>query len=520
LAGSPNLQPTARRWQWFSWIVLIRTGAQLKKESRELSMSISTIRCELLMMIAVIAFVAALTSDPGFAAKREGVKQDGTSSVSDYPTSIRRPRGIYVVVVPDTTHGAAKADFDALVSNPAVSGLAIRMFWSSLQPAKDRYDFSQLDTAFASAAAAHKTVQLILVPGFGTPTWVLSEIASCDDLLTAPAEGGAPEGKHAGHAAAGKRSDGARGGHEGRHAADASTDSGGHEVASSKGQASCGKVTFEVSEGRAHTEKQQLPLPWNPVYKRYWKAFLAEVAARFGGRDTLVSIAVAGPTAESVEIIVPRAGDQLERWAQLLELFYRNPSYHRSDKAFVDEWDAAVSLYGELFRNITIVLTRGSGLLNFTRGQGSAAQASIVSSFAAHSIGANAKATQTSGMKACRETEAGIKGVKELSSSGPVLGGAQFDTSFSQKPAAEGCRASCDKEAAVCQSVTPALALSNVLSVYFDGTPAGNVYGASNGTARMNYLQIYEKDIQFASTQPAVQTTLEQASHRLLMQAR
>jgi hypothetical protein len=489
-------------------------------------MSISSIRCAFLM---AITFVAALTSDPGTAAKRdrEGAKETRASPASDYPDSIRRPRGIYAVVVLDGAR-AAKADLDALVSNPAVSGLAVRMFWSSLQPAKDRYDFSVLDTAFASAAAAHKTIQLILVPGFGTPSWVLNEIASCDNLLTASAEGGGKEGKHAGRAAAGDRNDGERGGHraaasgarEGKHAGSASPDSGGHEIAASKGPASCGKVTFEVSEGRAHGDKQELPLPWNPVYKRYWKAFLAEVATRFGARETLVSIAVAGPTAESVEIIMPRAGDQLERWAQLLELFYRNPSYHRSDKAFVDEWDAAVGVYGEVFHNITIVLTRGSGLLNFTHSQGSAAQASIVASFAAHSIGANAKATQTSGMKACRETEAGIKGVKELSSSGSVLGGAQFDTSFSQKPNAEGCKASCDKEAAVCQSVTPAQALSNVLSVYFDGTPAGNLFGASRGAARLNYLQIYEKDIQFANTQPGVQATLQQVSQRLLMQAR
>jgi hypothetical protein len=295
-------------------------------------------------------------------------------------------------------------------------------------------------------------------------------------------------------------------------------------VAESEGAASCGKASFDVSEGRAHGQKQELPLPWNPAYKRYWKAFLTEVAARFGTRDAFVSIAVAGPTAESVEIILPRAGDQLERWAQLLHLFYRDSSYQRSDKAFVDEWDAAVTVYGEVFRNITIVLTRGSGLLDFTRGQGNAAQSSIVSSFASHAVGANAKATQTSGMKACRETEAGIKGVKELSSNGsyspPILGGAQFDTSFSQKPATEGCPASCDAAAPICLSITPAQALPNVLSVYFDDTPDGNFYHATNGVARMNYLQIYEKDIQFANTQPAVQAILEQASQRLLMQAR
>jgi hypothetical protein len=497
------------------------------------SMSILSIRCRFLMAAAV---VAAVTCDPSGAARRDreaakqerdAAKQARTSPASDYPSSIRRPRGIYAVLVLDGAR-AAKADIDATMSNPAVSGLAIRMFWSSLQPAKDRYDFSILDTAFASAAAAHKTIQLILVPGFGTPAWVLSEISSCDNLLTAPAEGGSKEGKHAARAAAGNDSEGggrghrkaAGGGREGRHAGGAKAEGGGHEVAASKGAASCGKATFEVSEGRAHGGKQELPLPWNPVYKSYWKAFLTEVATRFGTRETLVSIAVAGPTATSVEIILPRSGDQIERWAQLLEIFYRNPSYHRSDKAFVDEWDAAVSVYGDVFRNITIVLTRGSGLLNFTKGQNDAAQASIVSSFAAHPVGANAKATQTSGMKACRETESGIKGVKELSSRGPVLAGAQFDTSFSQKPAAEGCKASCDKEAAVCQSVTPAQALSNVLAVYFDGTPAGSSYGAARGPARLNYLQIYEKDIEFAKTQPAVQATLEKVSHELLMQAR
>jgi hypothetical protein len=36
----------------------------------------------------------------------------------------------------------------------------------------------------------------------------------------------------------------------------------------------------------------------------------------------------------------------------------------------------------------------------------------------------------------------------------------------------------------------------------------------------MNYMQIYEKDIEYADTQPAVQAILLQASQRLLAQAR
>ncbi len=142
---------------------------------------------------------------------------------------------------------AATADLDALVNNPAVSGLAIRMFWSSLQPAKDRYDFSQLDAAFASAAAVHKTVQLILVPGFGTPAWVLSELSSCDDLLSAPADRRRPaEVASGGHAA--KAGGGRAGKASGRRAE--SSDRCAQRAAVSGEAPSCGKATFDVSEGR------------------------------------------------------------------------------------------------------------------------------------------------------------------------------------------------------------------------------------------------------------------------------
>ena len=414
--------------------------------------------------------------------------------------TIRRPRGIYAVVA--ETRGNKAADYDALLSNPAVSGLAIRTFWSSLQPEKSRYDFSSLDAAFAAAAAKHKTIQLILVPGFGTPSWVLDELPSCDDV---PLAAGEPaKGRRGGRAAA-----------RGQPAPSTHTESA---------HAPCGKATFEVSEGRANGEKRALPLPWNPTYKSYWKAFLTAVAARFGTNDAFVSIAVAGPTAESVEIILPRSGDQLERWAALLEVSYRDASYHRSDRAFVEEWSAAVSMFGEVFRNVTLVVTRGSGLLNFTHGQNEAAQAEIMSAFGHHAVGPNAKATQTSGLKACRDTVGGIKGVKEMSAdsslSPRMLGGAQFDTSFSQKPANEGCAASCDAAAPACRGVTPRQALTNVLSVYFEGTPAGDLFGASKGPAPMNYVQIYAPDITFAATDPAVQAMLEQASQRLLAQAR
>jgi hypothetical protein len=413
------------------------------------------------------------------------------------PSSTRKPRGIYAVVVMDS--GRAP-DLKALLNNSAVSGLAIRMFWSSLQPAQDKFDFKTLDAAFDSADAVHKTIQLIIVPGFGTPAWVLNELSTCDSALTAPATGG---GKGKADKAHGKNKERQVGGHPG-------------EATSAP---KCGKASFEVSEGKASGQTQELPLPWNPVYKRLWRAFLTEVASRYGKRDAFVSISVAGPTAESVETILPRTGSQLDRWGELLQMFYTDPKYQQSDQAFIDEWDAAATMYGDVFSDVTLVLTRGSGLLDFTKGQGKDAEASIVSAFAGHKLGTNARATQTSGMKACRETKSGIQGVKETASGGTVLGGAQFNTSFSQKPAAEGCT-DCNAEAKVCTIITPAEALANVLKVYFDGTPDGESYGATKGSARMNYMQVYEKDIEFANGDSKVQAALDLASKRLLDQAR
>jgi hypothetical protein len=445
-----------------------------------------------------------------------------------YPETVRRPRGIYAVVVLEESGAKGGADPEALLKNPAVSGLAVRAFWSLLQPARDRYDFSRLDAIFALAAAHHKTVQLIVLPGFGTPSWVLDELTSCDALkastTAAPDSGrGGKGGKHGAHEATREKA------HSGPHAEahghaarkGASTpETGPTETAS----APCGKQTFDVSEGSRHGESKPLPLPWNPVYKAYWRTFLTAVASRFGTNPGFVSIAVTGPTAESAEIIVPRSGDQLERWGELLELSYHDPSYHQSDKAFVEEWEAAAAMYGQVFHGVTLVLTRGSGLLNFTKGQSGEAQSAIVSSFERRPAGSNAKATQTSGLKACRETNGGIRGVKETASnrslSPPVLGGAQFDTAFSARPASEGCTASCDATAAACTTVTPAQALANVLSVYFDGTPAGAAFHSANGAASLNYLQIYAPDIAYAGTQPSVQSMLEQANARLLAQAR
>jgi hypothetical protein len=280
--------------------------------------------------------------------------------------------------------------------------------------------------ASGTAEPDGNTVQLIVTPGFQSPSWVLGQIDSCDRTFPTP-------------------------------------------------PSTCGKVTFtgfsEISDGDV------LPLPWNSIYKNAWQTFLTALAAQFGSNPALVSISVAGPTAASEEMILP--GDTNshnpqsdsglspnQMWLDLLSSQYgpvpapqfSGLTYQNSDQAFIDEWNAAIDMYAKLFSNMTLVVTTGSGLPNLSTknifsppsdfkddwgrtDMDCAAETWILAHFGQSTVGgANAKATQTSGMKASSGTNQnlGLKAVKDQSLNtaqytvlSQILGGAQFNSSFS-----------------------------------------------------------------------------------------
>jgi len=400
--------------------------------------------------------------------------QDKANSQQASPQFLpRQPRGIYAVVLAFDHH-----PYTAALDNPAISGLFLYFDWATLEPKKGQFDFSLLERAFTLADSAHKTIQLALLPGFSTPSWLLDELPSCDGWLAS----GGSVGVAAPH---------------------------------------CGKARFGLPEGVARKgEIHELPLPWDPVYKQYWHAFLLEFAKRFGQRASFVSIAIAGPTSQSEEIILPHNGpDETEKWARLLDARYEDPSYHRSNKAFVEEWKAAIDDYGAIFSNLTLALTRAAGFPFSPTGRGGheASTLEIAAYFASKPLGSNAKATQNNGVTAAHALT--LRPVKAMSAdkrfSPRILGGGEFATGFARDPAREGCLSD-DKSAPACRSVTPARALANVLAVFFAGTPYGHFYGARDGTATLRYLQIYLGDILYADEHPPVQAALLEASKRIL----
>jgi hypothetical protein len=488
----------------------------------------------------------------------------------------RRPRGIYAVVdvhqeiaqLEAGSYTPSQAQLDVyfaglywdLLADPAISGLALQVHWDTLNPnppgTPNAYDWTYLDLAFTQVLlsnilnpfAGPKTIQLIITPGFQTPSWVFQELAPCDPLFN------------------------------GKSAPD------------------CGWVTFNGYQEQADGNK--FPLPWSPIYQSAWKTFLTALAARYGSNPALVSIAVDGPTAASAEMILPSDATATNHQPQnnlspndMWETLFATQlgiTGSFTDQPFIDQWTNAIDMFGELFSGLTLTVATGDGLPNFTPGtdypvpvpfvsacpdpnMDCYSQALILAYFIEPTVGgANAKATQTSGMEANRadpdsDHDMGVAAVKGLSHvteslsspSAQILGGAQFNTSFSNDPVGEGCLSSvppptmersaqcaselkalsdagtpCGSQSCAPVSCIPTVCLApnvnplsltpysqfsnvptadlippeqseyNVLYVYFSGTPVASFFGGTPGTtpAPLNYLQIYSDDILYAQT--------------------
>jgi len=492
----------------------------------------------------------------------------------------RGPQGIYAIIniyeytqqyqkiqnPPMTQEQYLTEQYHDVLENPAVSGLAIWVKWSLVNPhapeAANAYDWRWIDDAFNEVSLwnsqnpdkAPKTIQLVPTPGFNSPDWLLGQIHSCNFLFS-PAYPAPPVG------------------------------------------GSCGKATFSgFKEGGVVAGKpvaRDLPMPWDPTYKRAWETFLTALNNRYGSNPSLVSMSVAGPTASSEEMMLPAKQNTvanatqiggltvIQMWDKLLKYQYSSkPSYQRTDQAFIDEWEHAIDMYGRIFNNLTLILATGDGLPNLTtceitpdnictfdmpldpvtdfstvcpvQSMDCAAETTILSYFDYGTVGgSNGKATMTDGMKGSGSTafNLGVASVKLISEStsmyagipsAQILGGSQFATSFSNFPVEEGCTtlfpgpgysspnvvpvdsipAAClnpnntetladlgftkfDQATEAAYLISPEQAEYNVLNWFFSGTAAGPTFGSALGAAPLNYLQIYGPDITYATMNAA-----------------
>jgi Beta-galactosidase len=139
-------------------------------------------------------------------------------------------------------------------TNPNTSGVTFRTSWADVEPQDGKFNFSQIDTVFANAEKNGKWVELILIPGFGTPGWALRGVQS---------------------------------------------------------------GTFAIPYGPGAGTLLALPVPWDRTYLSRWFAFLKVIADRYGGKNSFRKIAAAGPTSVSAEMSLPESRNDIVLWRQL-----------------------------------------------------------------------------------------------------------------------------------------------------------------------------------------------------------
>jgi hypothetical protein len=138
--------------------------------------------------------------------------------------------------------------------NPNISGIALQIHWSDIEPVEGKPDWSKLDALFADARSSNKWVQLLIFPGFFTPGWLLDQVKT---------------------------------------------------------------QTFAIQYGPGQGTVQRLPMPWDTTYLDAWFAFLRSLSARYGKSPAFRIIAADGPTSVSAEFTLPASRQDIEEWQSL-----------------------------------------------------------------------------------------------------------------------------------------------------------------------------------------------------------
>lgn len=170
--------------------------------------------------------------------------------------TLTKPIGLSAVNNFEDANRVGELFDDAIYTNSNLSGVTFRTSWADIEPTKEKFQWSKLDSVFTKAEANGKWVELVIIPGFGSPQWVLKD-------------------------------------------------------------KSIQSEEFSIQYGRGKGQTLRLPLPWDEKYLSLWSDFLKQLSNRYGNRKSFVKIAVAGPTSVSAEVSLPEEKADLKKWQAL-----------------------------------------------------------------------------------------------------------------------------------------------------------------------------------------------------------
>jgi hypothetical protein len=158
------------------------------------------------------------------------------------------PSGLVVVI--ENKPQENRLNLRAL-NNRYVSGVALQVHWSDLEPAEGNPDWSRLDQLFAAAESSKKWVQLLVFAGFFSPSWALEGVKT---------------------------------------------------------------ESFPLQYGPGKGTIEKLPMPWDDLYLSRWFGFVKLLSQRYGNSPAFRVIAAAGPTSVSAEYSLPGKPEDIAVW--------------------------------------------------------------------------------------------------------------------------------------------------------------------------------------------------------------
>ena len=168
-------------------------------------------------------------------------------ALTESPTP-ETPNGLVVVL--ENKPEESQLDLRAL-TNPYIRGVALQIRWRDIEPIQGQPNWSKLDQLLAAAESSNKWVQLLIFPGFFSPSWA---VEGAQTIM----------------------------------------------------------LPIQYGPGRGTLEK--LPLPWDRVYLGRWFDFLKQLSHRYGKSPAFRVVAAAGPTSVSAEFTLPHKPEEIREW--------------------------------------------------------------------------------------------------------------------------------------------------------------------------------------------------------------
>lgn len=171
-----------------------------------------------------------------------------STAFASFPNpSIQGLYAINAVHLQQISRGVSAYQIDAsMLSNPLVDGVALRVYWSDVEPGDGVFAWSTLDSEIAQAAAARKVVTLRIMPGYSAPAWLYQEGAQPFNF-----------------------------------------------------------IWNQSTWGPAFCSVASIPVPWDPIFQAKFGALIQAFGARYNSNPTVAGIKISGLNTDSEETHLP-----------------------------------------------------------------------------------------------------------------------------------------------------------------------------------------------------------------------